>query len=179
MEEWRTAITQLLSTLTVFGQIFILITLTLYLFSRRHFSIIQKKISPHSFKLAFIVALMATFGSLFYSDVAGLTPCMLCWYQRIFIYPQVIFLGLAIYRREKVILPYSMTLAGIAATISAVHYYEQITYNPLIPCASIGYSVSCTERFFMTFGYITIPLMAMTASLLILTLLFLVKSKKA
>lgn len=177
MNEITDFVTQFFSTLTVIGQIFIALFIILYFFSRSHFTKLQKKISPHAFKLAFIVALTSTVGSLYYSEVAGFAPCILCWYQRIFIYPQVILLGLSIHRHETVIKPYSMALAAIGGAISAIHYYEQVTYNPLIPCETVGYSVSCVERFFMTFGYITIPLMALTASLLILTLLSQVKTK--
>lgn len=145
--------------------------LALFIFSRKNFDQFIKRVAQHNLKLAFIVALTATLGSLFYSDIAKFTPCILCWFQRIFMYPQAILLGIAAYKRDYGIKVYATALSLVGGAISVLHYYEQITYNPLIPCASVGYSVSCTERFVMTYGYITIPLMALTAFALIIFLL--------
>ena len=120
---------------------------------------------------ALIVALIATSGSLFYSEIAGYEPCKLCWFQRIFMYPQVLLLGLALWKKEgKQIAPYSVLLSSIGALIAGYHYLLQLDLVPSLPCSAVGYSVSCSQRFVMQFGYITIPLMAFTAFLLIIVL---------
>ena len=119
--------------------------------------------------LSFIVASVATLGSLFYSEVAGYEPCKLCWYQRIFMYPLAILLGIAWERRDKSIIPYVLTLTGIGAVIASFHYYLQlIPTSPLVPCSAVGVAVSCTTREFTHFGYVTIPMMSLTAFLLII-----------
>jgi len=118
--------------------------------------------------LAFFAALAATLGSLFYSEIRHYTPCLLCWYQRIFMYPQVIILGIAWWKSDRRVWQYSVPLSIIGGLIALLHYYEQVTLNPLAPCSTIGYSASCTESFVLRYGYITIPLMAVTAFLMIL-----------
>lgn len=121
---------------------------------------------------AFLVALSATAGSLFYSEVAGYEPCKLCWFQRIFIYPQVIILGVALVARDIRVRMYSVALSSVGALIAGYHYLLQLGIAPNIPCAAVGYSISCAKNFVMNFGYITIPLMSLSAFVLILCLWF-------
>lgn len=126
------------------------------------FALIEK----HGILFGFIVALIAMLGSLTYSDVLGYEPCKLCWYQRIFMYPQVFLLGLALFRKERFIIPYALFLAVIGEIIALYHYTVQLGLFPA-PCSVSGYSVSCAKVFTLQFGYITIPLMAFTAFVLI------------
>lgn len=120
--------------------------------------------------ISLIVALVATLGSLFFSDVAGYTPCKLCWYQRILMYPMVLLLGRAYLLRDHRIAGYTMMLSGVGGIIALYHYYLQLGGSIIIPCSTVGYSVSCTENFVLTYGYITIPVMSLTAFLLIFLL---------
>lgn len=125
---------------------------------------------------AFIVALTATLGSLFYSDILGYEPCKLCWYQRILMYPQVVLFAIGIIKDDKKNLPnYSLGLSITGAIIAAYHYYLQRGGNPLVPCSTVGYSESCTQRFTLEYGYITIPMMAFTAFILLCILMLLYK----
>ena len=112
---------------------------------------------------AFIVALTATLGSLFYSEIAGFEPCKLCWFQRIFMYPQAILLGIALYQRDKTFAIYSLWLSVLGLIIAGYHYGLQLGFLPEIPCSAVGYSSKCSQRFILNFGYITIPMMAFTA----------------
>ncbi len=169
-------VTQILSLLTIFGNFLLAGYVVTYFLACNFHKKLTEKLASEALWYAWIVAFLSMVGSLYYSDVAGYTPCLLCWYQRICMYPLVVLLVIAASKRDNAIKVYGMTLAGIGAVIAAVHYYEQITYNPLIPCSALGYSVSCTERFFFNYGYITIPMMALTAFLLIL--MFLSMSKK-
>ena len=131
---------------------------------------------------SFLAALVATLGSLFYSEVAGYEPCKLCWFQRIFMYSQVVLLGIALGRKsyEKY---ESITLSAVGAAIAGYHYLLQVGEAPGLPCAAVGYSVSCSQRFVMTLGYITIPMMALTAFVMITSFFlaqsFLSRSKSA
>ena len=123
--------------------------------------------------IAFVTAFLATAGSLIYSDVIGYEPCKLCWFQRIFMYPQAILLGLAIWKRDASMRMYTIVLSMLGAIVALYHFVSQIGWNPLdLECASIGYAVSCAKLFVMEFGYITIPIMALSAfSLIIVSLL--------
>ena len=125
----------------------------------------------HALALAFIVALAATVGSLTYSEILGYEPCKLCWFQRIFMYPLVILFGMAILRRDHTVTTYALPLSFIGAVIAGYHYLLQLGAVPSsFPCAAVGYSVSCAQRFVLQFGYITIPVMALSVFVLIATL---------
>ena len=122
----------------------------------------------HAFLVSFSVAFIATAGSLFFSEVAGYNPCKLCWYQRIFMYPQVIILWLAWKKQNFSVALTTVVLSVMGGAIALYHYLLQIGIAPELSCSTVGYSASCSERFIMQFGYITIPLMALSAFLLIL-----------
>src|SRR3989344_5018564 len=122
-----------------------------------------------SLMIAFLVSFLATLGSLIYSDVIGYEPCKLCWFQRIFMYPQVILFGIAIFRRDIKMKIYGIALSSIGAIIALFHYIGQIGWNPFgLQCLAVGYSASCAKNFVMQFDYITIPMMALSAFILIL-----------
>ena len=127
--------------------------------------------------LAFIVALTATLGSLYLSDIRGFTPCKLCWYQRVFMYPLVIILGVSLVKKIKSEV-FVIALSLIGAVIALYHYLLQINPAPFAPCTTVGFSVSCSERFTTSYGYITIPWMALTAFVLILIAMLLPKKIK-
>ena len=112
--------------------------------------------------LAFAQALIATAGSLFFSEVLGYPPCVLCWYQRIAMYPLVFVLAVGILRQDLRVYLYVLPLSVIGLTISI---YHNLLYIGIIPEAASACraGVSCTTRFFEWFGFITIPLLSMTA----------------
>jgi len=127
----------------------------------------------------FLIAFAAMAGSLIYSDVLGYTPCSLCWVQRIFMYPQIIVLGLALIKREKVIIDYSLVLAYFGAAVAAYQHLLQLGVVPSLLCPVIGSVPSaCAQRFVFQFGYITLPFMSFTAFALIIALLTLARVKK-
>lgn len=151
------------SILTVIGQVIVISII----FS----SAIRRKTGNKALLFSFIVALIATAGSLIFSEVLKLEPCKLCWFQRIFMYPQVVLLGLATLKKDKNIANYGIVLSIIGAIIAAYHYFLQIILVPKSFCPAIGYSVSCSDTFAPIFGYITIPLMAFTAFVMIILFL--------
>ncbi|MFD1774639.1 disulfide oxidoreductase [Paenibacillus rhizophilus] len=128
-------------------------------------------LSRHGLYLAWFVSLVATAGSLYLSEVLKYEPCKLCWFQRIFMYPQVLLLGIATYRNDKRIVPYVLPLSVIGGSISLYHYAEQKipALGKVLPC-TIG--VPCTKDYLNFFGFITIPLLALTAFILIALMLW-------
>ena len=120
--------------------------------------------------LAFLIALTATGGSLYFSQVAGLEPCTLCWYQRIAMYPLVLILGLAAWRVDVGIRRYVAPLAGVGAFIAAYHVVLQRL--PGLPTVSCSLTAPCNAIELERFGFVTIPFMALVAFLAILTVLF-------
>lgn len=112
--------------------------------------------------LAWIIALVSMVGSLFFSEVMQLPPCLLCWYQRIAIYPLVLIIAVGIISHDKRMKNYALPLCLIGLVISIYHnllYYGLIPES-ITPCRE---GVSCTSRQIEWLGFITIPLMALTA----------------
>lgn len=118
---------------------------------------------------AFTVAATATLGSLYLSEIVHLIPCTYCWYQRIAMYPLVVLLGIAAWRKDHNIRMYVATLAVIGAAIST--YHRLIQAFPDLGGSACSTGVPCTAAYFELFGFVTIPYMALSAFLLILTLL--------
>jgi len=117
---------------------------------------------------AFAVSIFSTLGSLYYSDILGFSPCKLCWYQRIFIYPQVFLLGLALYKKQKVIIPYSLLLLIVGLLFSFYHNLIYFSKTSSVFCST---NDSCIKRYIYEFDYISIPIMALTAFILMILFL--------
>ena len=169
-----------LSLLTLLSNLFLVILLISFLLKRflNNPSLWDKMmglIGDKLILLSLIVALTATLGSLYFSEVSGFTPCKLCWIQRIFMYPLVIMFFIAYRILDKDIWRYALPLSVMGGFIAAYHYYLQRAANPLFPCSTVGFSVSCSERFVMQYGYITIPWMALSAFVLITVFMYLLK----
>lgn len=130
-------------------------------------------IANNSTLLALIVAVVAVASSMTYSDIFHMAPCKLCWYQRIFIFPQVILLSIALWKKHHdIIVPYVVALTLIAIPISIFHYSLQMIDAPALldfaPCDVTGQAPSCSSFYVRIHGYLTIPMMALTTSSLIL-----------
>ena len=162
-----------LSLLTLAGQIFI-VAIIIFLIkykNDKNSSAQMQFLAKHSIALSFFIALASTIGSLLYSEVMGFQPCVLCWYQRIFIYPQVTLLGLALWKKDRGVSLYSIALAIVSGSIGAYQYYGQMFNPSVLPCGVIGLTPACSQRFIVEFGYITIPMMSITASAMIIVLM--------
>lgn len=160
-------VTTVLSALTVVAQALSLaLAVALFIGRRRSPTGLVQAVGRQGVLLAFVVSLVATLGSLYYSEVANFTPCLLCWYQRILMYPQVILLTVAYFAQDRGVVKYVLPLCVIGAGFALYHYALQLGAPIAAPCEVVGYSASCAERFVLQFGYITIPLMAFSAFVL-------------
>lgn len=128
-----------------------------------------RAVGPISYGLAWFVAFLATAGSLYFSEVAGFEPCRLCWYQRIAMYPLVIILAMAAARRERAGAYYAGAIAGIGALVSA--YHVVLEWVPALDTGACSATTPCTLIWFRVFGFISLPTLALSAFVLILTLL--------
>jgi disulfide bond formation protein DsbB len=108
--------------------------------------------------IGFFITLGATLVSLYYSDYLGVLPCGLCWFQRVFIYSQVFLYGLAWYRNDKGMLPYSLVLSIFGIVIALYHEYLQLGYSELMPCPAIASTIDCARPTFIEYGFVTFPL---------------------
>ena len=135
------------------------------------FSFIRK----YYFLLAFLVVLVATLGSLFYSEIIGYPLCPLCWAQRIFIYPLVIIFGVALYYKNPGVIKYSIALSVFGLAIAIYHYISQVLQTSVCDVAPGG--ADCIVKYLNAYGYITFPMMAITIFMIII-ILGLIKLKK-
>ena len=125
-------------------------------------------LKKHSFHFAFLLALGAIFGSLTYSEVFKFAPCTFCWWQRIFMYPQLIVFATGIYLKDLKVWITGIALSVIGACFSTYHSLLQAgIIGPSGACAAAG--VSCTKIDVLIFGWVTIPIMCLTLFVAILT----------
>ncbi|WP_078408510.1 disulfide oxidoreductase [Priestia abyssalis] len=116
---------------------------------------------------SWIVSFIATMGSLFFSEILQYIPCELCWFQRIFMYPLVIILGISYAKKDYEVYKYTLPLSVIGSMISLYHYsIQKISFigDRSISCGV----VPCTGEYINWLGFITIPFLAFTAFILIL-----------
>ncbi len=175
MSPFVSFVNNFLSWATVLGQLIIMVSL-LSLFLPTPLGKYRSWVKKNALLFCFVTALLATSGSLFYSEVAGFEPCKLCWYQRILMYPQVILLAVAMKKKDRGMLDSILVLSVLGAGIALYHYLLQLDLVPALPCSAVGYSASCSQRFVMNLGYITIPMMALSA--FVMNIFFVLVEKK-
>ena len=117
--------------------------------------------------LGFGVALVATIGSLYYSEVADFVPCELCWYQRICMYPLVVVLGIGWLRRDAAAGWYALPFALVGGSISTYHLLVE-RYPSLGDGLSCSLEAPCTVPYFREFGWVTLAVMALAGFVAIL-----------
>lgn len=127
--------------------------------------------------VAWVVALVATLGSLWYSEIADFVPCRLCWMQRIAMYPMAAILLVAAIRRDVRAGVLYAAIFPLAGTIVAA-YHLYIEANPEKESASCKVSAPCSTKWIDEFGYVTLPMLAITAFLTIAALLLFAWSRR-
>ena len=119
---------------------------------------------------SWLLAAIATIGSLFFSEVMGIEPCSLCWYQRIFMYPLVVILLIGMFPLDLSVVRYALPLAVIGWAVAVYHYLLYTGYIPenMQPCSE---GVSCTDIDLELLGFITIPMLSILSFTAIIALL--------
>ena len=174
-------ITKLLSILTIITQVlilcFLLTTLFNKLFKKNLFFNVVEFAKKRAMLLSLLVALCATSGSLFFSEILFYEPCKLCWFQRIFMYPLVILFLIAYVKKDKRVFRYAIPLSMIGGLISLYHYITSsiLKFSTTSVCSVTG--VSCFIEYIKDFNYVTIPMMALTAFVTIIIFGYISKMK--
>lgn len=131
----------------------------------------RSAVAPVALPLAAAVALTCTLGSLYLSEVAKFPPCILCWYQRIAMYPLVVILVVASLRRDRSVKWYVVPQAVIGLGISVYHYLvERFPDTVSFSCST---DVPCSTVWVWKFHFLSIPAMAGLGFALIITLVLL------
>ena len=127
-------------------------------------------IEGYELSLAFLVAAVATGGSLFFSEIAHFTPCELCWYQRVCMYPLSITTLLAGLADDHRVARYLLPFPVIEACVSVYHLLiENNAISEPTSCRIGG--AGCAVKWINEFGYVTIPTLALTAFVLVFAFL--------
>jgi len=124
--------------------------------------------------LCWLVASISTMASLFFSYVMDFAPCVLCWYQRLCLFPLVIILAVGLFPFDKNVVKFALPLA-IAGWLTA--FYHNLLYSDVIPetIQPCSQGVSCTEKYIELFGFLTIPMLSLLSFSTIITLLIILK----
>lgn len=130
---------------------------------------VRSAVAPSALSVAAVVAVTAMLGSLYYSEVAGFTPCTLCWYQRAAMYPLALLLTLAAVRGDVAVRGYAVPLAGVGALLSVYHY--QLEWFPAQASVACTTDAPCTLVWFRAFGFVSLPFMALAGFAAVITLL--------
>lgn len=120
--------------------------------------------------ICWLLATTSTMGSVFFSHVMEFAPCVLCWYQRICLFPLVILLAVGLFSFDKSVVKYTLPLV-IAGWLTAFYHtllYAGIIPKSIQPCTQ---GVSCTEEYINLFGFITIPMLSLLSFSMIMALL--------
>ena len=129
----------------------------------------QKLIKEYAIPTALIIAVVGLFGSLYFSEVKHFLPCVLCWYQRIALYPLVLIFTIGLATRDQGVWRYALPLSIISLGISI--YQLLLVYGVITAASSCSVGVSCVAITWSLFGFITIPLLAFLEAFIITILL--------
>ena len=159
---------------------------------------LKKHFSKHGIKYAFTTATLATLGSLWLSEISGIPPCKLCWYQRVAMYPLIVVLGVGILKRKSQARLTGLLLAGAGFLIAGYHYLvqraafwragdlnsvQQLIINVFqsiglnIQAPNCAVDASCSVMYLGYWGFYSIPLFALVSFFVILVALYLYKEK--
>jgi disulfide bond formation protein DsbB len=119
--------------------------------------------------LAFLVATISTLGSLYYSEIVNLVPCQYCWYQRIAMYPLVVVIGLAVWRRDRTVAAAAGPLASSGILLAGYHYFIQSF--PQFGHGQCSTTTPCNAAYFHQFGFVSIPYQALSGFALIVVMM--------
>lgn len=135
----------------------------------------QKIIKEYGLYAVLIIAVAGMLGSLYFGEVMGLAPCLLCWYQRIALYPIVAIMLVGIISKDAKAALYALPFSIIGFVIAAYHVLLTwgIIPEKVMPCSA---GVSCAEITWSLFNFITIPFLSLVAFVAMTIILFVYKN---
>jgi disulfide bond formation protein DsbB len=164
------SITTLLSLLIILSQVLVVLLIASCISitqkDQKGLANVARFVSRYVLEIGFLVSFGSLIASLFYSNVAHFEPCEFCWWIRILMYPQVILFAVAWYYKRKgqpdsIATSSALILSVLGIVVAGFQYYGQM-FNPSLLSACVANGASCAKLYFVSFGYITIPMMALT-----------------
>lgn len=153
-------ITPIFSFLTLVSHIVFVFCIFAFIYRKSWGHSLIKFVHKYALWLGFGVSMVAIVGSLLYSNLIGFEPCTLCWWQRIFIYPQAVLFLIAIIKKDRGIFDYALPMSIAAFVLSLYQSYSNFSGTSILPCTAAG--GECSRLYVIEYGYITIPLMSLT-----------------
>jgi len=141
--------------------------------------IVSGFVKKYAIYLAFLQVWAAVLGSLYFSEIKGLTPCFLCWVQRIFMYPLIFILTVAIWRKDKNGPYYVLPLSITGAIVAFYQYLLQMTPLSKVEAVTCSATAPCSAIQIMFFGFVTIPFLSMSAFIVITALMLVILKTKS
>ena len=128
--------------------------------------------------ICWLIASVSALGSLFFSEIMKFAPCVLCWYQRICLFPLVLLFSIGLFSFDKGIVKFTLPLALVGWAIA---FYHNLLYSGIIPesIQPCSQGVSCTEDYISLFGIFTIPMLSIMSFSTMIVLLFIIKRRLA
>ncbi len=173
----HTTITWIISTLTVLSHGLLVALFVSWLIGKKPLDFFPKVVADNLLLAGALVAGFSMLGSLYYSVIVGYEVCPLCWWQRIFIYPQVFLLFFAWWRKEWTMTFYSIFLSIVGLGFAAYHYFFQMFGTSFMPPCIAG-GADCAKIHFVEFGYVTFPMLGITTFVVLIALMLLEKSRR-
>ncbi|MBI3888906.1 disulfide bond formation protein B [Candidatus Nomurabacteria bacterium] len=154
----------------IIAQIFCVVALFLLFFGpKKNFYL--DFINKHVLILGFLISFVSAVFPLVYSEIIHFLPCYLCWWQRVFMFPLVLMFAVALWDKDRKVIRYALPLLCAGFLVSLYqNFFYYFGESSALPCDASG--VSCYQHLVSEFGgYISIPMMALTAFFALLTLL--------
>lgn len=131
--------------------------------------------APRALFLAWLIALVASGVVLFVGEVMGQAPCILCWFQRAFMFPLVVVLGVAVYRGDVGVWRYGLALSVVGLLVAAYHValFTGLVPEAAKPCTATG--PSCTGDEMWIAGIVPIPLLSLAGFGSLIALMLIVR----
>lgn len=159
---------QTINFILAFGGILVFLAGSILLVDLYTSKVFGKIINGWGIALGFVFTLASSAMTLVYSEGFGFVPCGLCWLQRVFLYPQVFILGMALVYKEKVAARYGLALSIPGLVIALYQHYLQMGGSEFIACPTSG--GDCAKRFLFEFGFMTFPLLSAILFLFLIVL---------
>ena len=168
--EFGSLFTGILALATLGGNLLTLGLLLFFLIRHSIFDGVMGWLGKRTVAIGFLVSAGATIGSLVYSEVIGFPACVLCWVQRIFMYPQMFLFGIALWRKERTIIPYALMLSLLGGVVALYQWAKDMLLlysHTNVPCPAVAGLPSCDKIYVLEFGYVTIAMIALNAFVLL------------
>lgn len=167
--------TKALAFTTLVGNVLILVTLVGHGLFKEQFKKLMSYLSEQALPIGFFLSASATLGSIFYTAVVGYPACILCWTQRIFMYPMMFLFALAWWKRDRSIIPYALMLSLFGGAVALYQWTKDMLalYTHIsLSCPVVPGVPSCDRIYVLEFGYITIPMFALNIFILIAMVMY-------